>query len=108
MSNIEQIEKVRQEIMRFRELLNLMRGNLDEGERAYTKLFAALTPESLAQEKEKDRQWTLAEQMVSDGDFTALSKVAMQMRFHARTLEREFETLHDIIGANEEAGSTTS
>ena len=45
MPTSEEIEKVRQEIMRFRELLNIMRQNLDDGERAYTQLFSNCSSE---------------------------------------------------------------
>ena len=36
----EQYEKTRQGVMRLRELLDLMREQLEEGERAYERLFA--------------------------------------------------------------------
>jgi hypothetical protein len=92
---------VRQEIMRFRELLNVMRGHLEYGEREYTKLFSVLSPEDIQGMKEKDVQWQLAEQLVSD--VSSLSKAVGHMRFEARNLEHAFEELYDIIVTVEEA-----
>jgi len=100
MATRDQIEDVRQEIMRFRELLNIMRLKLDESERAYAELFASVPPETLTTLKEKDRQWKLAEQMVDDT--SVLRKAASQARFNAREMERAFEELHDIIVAHEQ------
>jgi hypothetical protein len=91
------IEKVRQEIMRFKELLGVMRGNLEDGERTYAKLFADFSAEEMAGTKEKDLQWKLAERMVDD--VSVLGTSAGQMRFRARNLERAFEELQDIIAA---------
>jgi hypothetical protein len=91
----EQVEKVRQEIMRFRELLDLMRIDLETGERAYKKLFAGLSADEIAGLKEKDVQWKLAETMVND--LTPLSDAVIETRFNARNLERSFEELYDVI-----------
>ena len=103
MPTSEEIEKVRQEIMRFHELLNIMRANLEAGERAYTQLFADCSPEEMKTLKEKDLQWKVAEDMV--GDVSQLRTAVSRMRFDARNLERAFEELHDIIvsGQEEEA-----
>ncbi len=95
MPDTEDIEKVRQEIMRFRELLNVMREKLDEGERAYATLFSGFSPEDMATMKQKDLQWKLAETLVAD--VSALGRAALQMRFNAHNLEHDFEELYDII-----------
>ncbi len=100
MPNREDIEKVRQEIMRLRELLTIMRGRLDQGERAYDALFSGFSPEERAGIKEKDLQWKLAETLV--GDTSSLMKAVLHMWFAARELERSFEELHDIIATVEE------
>ena len=100
MATRDQIEDVRQEIMRFRELLNIMRLKLDESERAYEQLFASVPPETLTNLKEKDRQWKLAEQMVDDT--SVLRKAVGNARFNAREMERAFEELHDIIVTHEQ------
>ena len=101
MAEREDIEKVRQEIMRFRELLDIMRGKLDDGERAYAQLFAKCDPEDVQRLKTKDLQWKAAEQVIDD--LTPLSRAVGQMRFEARNLERAFEELHDIIVSTESA-----
>jgi 3-methyladenine DNA glycosylase Tag len=95
MESTEHIEKVRQEIMRFRELLNVMHERLQHGEQAYTRLFSRFPPDEIAGMKEKDLQWRLAETMIAD--VSPLSKAVIQMRFDARELERAFEELYDVI-----------
>lgn len=100
MTDHEDIEKVRQEIMRFRELLNIMRQKLESGERAYNKLFSNFSPEEMQGIKEKDLQWKLAEQIIDD--LSPLEKAVMQSRFDARELEKAFEELYDIIAATQE------
>src|SRR5258705_7147163 len=99
MQNPEHTEKVRQEIMRFRELLNIMRLRLEDGERAYSQLFAACSPEDIQTLKEKDLQWKAAETL--GDDLSGLRKSVMKMRFESRELERAFEELYDIIVAAE-------
>ena len=93
--DLETTEKVRQEIMRFKELLGVMRRNLEHGERAYAQLFASFSPEEIAATKEKELQWNLAQKMVDD--VSALDRAAGQMHFYARNLEHAFEELHGII-----------
>jgi hypothetical protein len=95
MANAEDIEKVRQEIMRFRELLNIMRKELENGERTYAKLFSSFTPEEMAGTKEKDLQWKLAEKMIDD--LSPLRRSVGNVRFHTRELDRAFAELYDII-----------
>lgn len=92
----EQSEIVRQEVMRFRELLNIMRLRLEEGERAYDKLFAKCTAEEKSTLKEKDLQWRVAEQLLADNEQDVLGDAALRMRFHSRDLERAFEELYNI------------
>ena len=95
----EEIEKVRQEIMRLRELLNIMRQNLDAGERSYAGLFSNCTPEEKTTMKEKDLQWKVAEQIV--GDVSQLRNAVANLWFYTRELEKSFEELHGIIGYTE-------
>ena|SRR5258708_2190596 len=95
MANPDEIEKVRQEIMRFRELLNIMGQKLQSGERAYAQLFSDYSTEDIKNTKEKDLQWKVAEKMLED--VSPLSKAALQMRFAAHELEAAFEELYDII-----------
>jgi hypothetical protein len=100
MSDHEQIERVRQQIMRLRELLTIMSKSVDNGEKAYARLFALLSEEEKSGLKEKDLQWKAAERMI--GDLTPLKSAAMDLRFGARELERNFEQLYDIIASSEE------
>jgi hypothetical protein len=95
MTNPEQVERMRQAVMRFRELLDIMQLRLADSERAYTQLFARYTADELAGKPEKDRQGMLARDIVDTP--LVLGKPVMQARFDARELEREFEYLHDII-----------
>ncbi len=97
MSNSEEVEKARQAIMRFRELLDIMRAQLEEGERAYTRLFANRSAEEKATLKEKELQGRAALDLLDDP--SALGKAAIEMRFAARNLERDFEQLYDNIMA---------
>lgn len=101
MTDVEKVERVRQEIMRFRELLTIMRQQQEAGERLYAKLFAGFSEEEKAATKEKDLQWKLAEQI--EGDLSALNKAVLQMQFAARDLERNFEQLHHLIYETESA-----
>ncbi len=45
MTNDEQIEKIRQAIMRYRELLDILQQRLAQGEKDYAALFDLLTTE---------------------------------------------------------------
>jgi hypothetical protein len=103
MADREQIEKVRQEIMRFRELLTLLREKLDKGERAYSGLFSSFSPEEIAGTKEKDLQWKAAEKLLDDD--SALRKAVLQMHFDTREMERAFEELYGIIVTVQESGT---
>jgi DNA-directed RNA polymerase subunit F len=95
MANNEEIEKVRQEIMRFNELLHVMRRKLEYAERAYARLFQNCDPEDVKNLKEKDLQWKVAEQLVHD--LSPLSIAVVQAQFDAREIERAFEELYNII-----------
>jgi hypothetical protein len=101
MADRENVEKVRQEIMRFRELLDLMRGKLEDGEQAYTQLFAKCNPEDVQRLKTKDLQWKAAELNIDD--LAPLSRAVGRMRFEAHNLERDFEELHGIIASTPES-----
>lgn len=95
MNDPEQVEKMRQAVMRLRELLDIMGGQLAEGERAYARLFASFNPEETANLREKERQGLAALQLLDDP--SALANAALNLRFVARELEREFEQLYDNI-----------
>jgi hypothetical protein len=97
MTEREDIEKVRQEIMRFRELLNIMAQQLQTGERAYASLFSKCSDEDVESLRDKDLQWKVAQQIIEVNDLAPLRKAVMHMRYNARTMERDFEELYDLI-----------
>ncbi len=99
MSDREDIERVRQAIMRFRELLTIMQEKVNVGEQAYTQLFSKCTPEDIQRLKTKDLQWKAAEQLVDD--LAPLRRAVGQMHYETRTLERELEALYGIIASAE-------
>ena len=91
----EAVEKARQEIMRFRELLDVFRARLDAGERDYARLFDDVSGEDKANLPEKELQRKAAYGVLEDR--SALSEAVLTMRFQARELEKELEQLYDII-----------
>jgi hypothetical protein len=93
----EKIERTRQAIMRLRELLDIMRHELEQGEERYRQLFAQCTPEQMATLKEKDLQLQAAYYHVEDP--SAIGDAATHLRFVSRNLERDFEQLHDNVMA---------
>ena len=96
MSDLERTEKVRQELMRFNELLGIMRNRLADGEQAYSLLYAGIPPHERERTNHKDLQWKLAEQL---DDLTPLAQATSMMRFATRELEKAFAELHAIISA---------
>lgn len=94
----ETIERLRQGVMRYRELLDILHTQIDEGEQAYAQLMARLSPEETDGLSEKAVQGLLAEQLSDDP--APLGKAALTMRFHMRNLERDFEQLHDNVMAS--------
>jgi hypothetical protein len=92
MDQVEQIEKIRQAIMRYRELLDLMNMSLAKGEAAYQALFPADLPDNMP---EKDRQWIAAEKLLADT--SRLQRIALHLRLTCRDFEREFEQVHDNL-----------
>jgi hypothetical protein len=93
--NKEAIEKVRQEIMRFRELLNIMTQQLQHAEQSYTALFDKCSDEDKKTLKEKDLQWKAAELNIDD--LEPLSRAVLKVSFNARYMERDFTDLYNII-----------
>lgn len=94
MTNPEHVEKSRQAIMRMKELLEILRVRLEEGEQAYDALFTSLSPEDLAL-REKDRQTKAAYLLLEDPE--RFSRAVLHMRFTMRDLERDFEQLYDNL-----------
>lgn len=95
MATHDEIERVRQAVMRFRELLDITQARLEAGERSYNRLFDGCSAEDKAALPEKTLQWQVAEQIVDDT--TALRKALMQVRYDLRDVMQEFEHVHDIL-----------
>lgn len=95
MTNPEKIEKNRQAIMRLRELLDIMRAQLEAGEAAYAALFMSLNPDDRRNLREKEIQ-RLAAIAILD-DTSSLSSAALNLRFATRSLERDFEQLYNNL-----------
>lgn len=99
MTQEEQVERVRQAIMRYRELLDLLHNQLENSERRYASLFDQLTEEQRASLPEKLRQreaalWALA-------DMEPLRRAVLRMRFSMRDMERDFEQIYNHIADDE-------
>ncbi len=95
MTHREQLEKTRQAIMRYRELLDLLHQHVDQAERRYEGWFAAIPAEDLDGLPEKQRQGRAAEHYVSDPQ--TIADGALHLRFVCREFEKEFEQLHDNV-----------
>ena len=95
MNQHERTERIRQAIMRMRELLDLLRQSVDDGERAYEQLFAVLTDAEKDGLKEKEQQWLIAQKFLADP--SPIAREALKLRFRARDLGRAFEEVHDNL-----------
>ncbi|MBK9746820.1 MAG: hypothetical protein IPO91_08540 [Chloroflexi bacterium] len=93
--NPEHIEKIRQEVMRFRELLDVMKLRLELGDQLYTGLFAHLTEEEKQGKREKDLQTLVAYHL--EEDQKPLEDAVLRMQFEARDFEKAFEELYGKI-----------
>ncbi|GEM_PF-909630 len=93
--NPAHIEKIRQEIMRYRELLDVLRSRVDMGDKLYDKLIARVPAEERDGKSEKDVQ-TLVAYAIED-DLKPLEDAVLRMRFEARDFEKAFEELYDKI-----------
>ncbi len=93
----EALEKARQEVMRFKELLDVAEQQFKEGATLYDKLFAQLT-EGERMLPEKERQRIAASAVLKDA--STLKQATLHMQFVARNLERDFEELYGIILEN--------
>ena len=92
MATNEEIEKIRQAIMRFRELLDIMQLKVNDGNRAYARLLAGFGEEGM---KEKDVQWLVAQDLVEDP--STLRDAVIYAQFDAREMMRAFEELYNIL-----------
>jgi hypothetical protein len=88
-------EKMRQAVMRYRELLDLMTAHMAEGEHAYAALFAPLPDEVREGWPEKAQQGEAARLLLDDAE--PLRRAVLTLRFNAREMEKEFEALYDRL-----------
>lgn len=86
--------------MRFRELLDITKHELEAAEAKYRQLFAGCTPEEIATLREKELQGVAATHIVDDPSL--LADAALHMRFVGRNMEHDFEHLYDNIMTEEE------
>lgn len=93
--NPEHIERLRQQVMRFRELLDVLRTRVELGDRLYDRLFASLTEEEKHGKPEKQLQTLVAYQL--EADQKPLEDAVLRMQFEAREFEKAFEELYGLI-----------
>ena len=94
----ETIERLRQGVMRYRELLDILHSQIEQGEQAYAELMARLSPDDTDGLSEKAIQGLLAKQLSDDP--TPLGEAALTMRWHMRYMERDFEQVYDNVMAS--------
>lgn len=93
--NPEHLEKMRQAVMRYRELLDIFQARLNAGDKAYQRLFDSISPEDKAQLAEKALQGKAAELLLNDPE--PIKRAVSTLRFTGRDMEREFEALFDNL-----------
>ena len=81
--------------MRFRELLDIMQQQIQEGEEAYARLFASLDPADTEGLQIKEIQRLAAHDVIADPE--PLRRAALHQGFNCRNLERDFEQVHDAL-----------
>lgn len=100
MTHDEQIEKIRQAIMRYRELLDILKRCTEEGEQDYDKLFENLKEDQKTNLEEKKRQRQAA--IIALDDLTPLRRAILRLRFEMRDMEQAFEALYNNIAFDAE------
>jgi hypothetical protein len=99
MTDAEQLEKVRQAIMRYRELLDVLHGRIASAERNYAALFNGLTDEQRASLPEKEQQREAARRALDDME--PLRRALLHMTFDLRDMEHGFEDAYNNIAPDE-------
>ena len=98
MPDDEQVEKIRQAIMRYRELLDVLKARTEHAERRYSALFAQLSAEQMNL-PEKARQGAAA--LIALEDLDPLRRALLGAQFDLRDLERAFEETYHHIAPEE-------
>lgn len=101
MTDPELLEKIRQAIMRYRELLNLVHGRVASAESGYEALFHRVPEEKRASLREKDLQREAA--LLALEDLEPLRRAVLKVHFDLREMERAFEELYNLIAPEEES-----
>lgn len=99
MSHKEQLERIRQAIMRYRELMDFAQQYIERGERDYARLFDDVPAEQRETLAEKELQGAAAR--IAMDDLEPLRRAVLKLRFGMRDLEREFEALFNNIAYDE-------
>jgi uncharacterized protein YhaN len=95
----DQHEKIRQAIMRYRELLDLLRAQLEHSERAYARLFNGIDTDTRSTLPEKALQGEAARLALAD--LEPLRRAVLHMQFEMRGFEQGFEELYGKIAVDE-------
>lgn len=98
MALTERHEKIRQAVMRYRELLDVLADRHAANERAYAALFSGIAPETLARLPEKDTQGEAARLLIENG-LDPIQRGVLQMYYDLRDLERAFDDLYGNLAA---------
>jgi hypothetical protein len=101
MHDADQIERLRQAMMRWRELLEIMQARLTHSQAAYDALLATLPAERRAQLKEKEQLWEVAQHLLESGQTEPLQRAILKMQFANRDLERAFEEIYNHLVSSE-------
>lgn len=105
MASHEKIERVRQQIMRFQELLELTRHQLEQSQQAYDALFDHCATADRQTLPIKQQQWKIAEQIVDDP--AELRDAVLNTHFNLREMKKAFSELHDLIIQTQEEEPAT-
>lgn len=95
MTSTEHVEKVRQAIMRYRELLDLLHTSVANAEKNYAALFDSVTQEQKESLPEKLLQREAA--LIAIENMEPLRRAALNMQFRMRDFERGFEDIYNNI-----------
>jgi hypothetical protein len=95
----EQYEKIRQAIMRYRELLDLTKGHLAEAEKTYAALLGHLTPQERAQLPAKEQHGLAAQKAMQD--LAPLRQAVWGAYFNLHQMTQAFSELQDNINTNQ-------
>lgn len=100
MTDPEQVEKVRQAIMRYRELLDVLHMRIGSSEQRYAALFTQLAEEQRNTLPEKALQREAA--LLALADLEPLRRALLSAAFDMRDMERAFEETYNNIAPDDD------